>query len=91
MLEHAIEATTYPGDVVLDCFAGSGSTALAALKLGRRTVSMEIESKWATQITARVQSMCDAEPLETEVLSKNPPKHKVPQMPLFELAAASGK
>ena len=45
MLEHAIEATTFEGDIVLDCFAGSGSTAVAALKLGRRTISMEIEQK----------------------------------------------
>lgn len=57
MLEHAIEATTYPGDIVLDCFGGSGSTALAALKLGRRTVSMEIEPKWATEIATRVQTV----------------------------------
>jgi site-specific DNA-methyltransferase (adenine-specific) len=62
LLEHAIEATTYPGDVVLDCFGGSGSTAIAALTLNRRTVAMEIEPKWATQITARVQAS-----LETQV------------------------
>lgn len=62
MLEHAIEATTYPGDIVLDCFGGSGSTALAALKLGRRTVSMEIESKWVTEIAARIQTVCEAAP-----------------------------
>jgi adenine-specific DNA-methyltransferase len=59
MLEHAIEATTYPGDIVLDCFGGSGSTALAALKLGRRTISMEIENKWATQIALRVQAVSE--------------------------------
>ncbi len=61
MLEHAIEATTYPGDIVLDCFGGSGSTALAALKLGRRTVSMEIENKWAAEIAARIQTICEAD------------------------------
>ena len=55
MLEHAIEATTFPGDIVLDCFGGSGSTALAALKLNRRAVSMEIEHTWATEIAARVE------------------------------------
>ena len=55
MLEHAIEATTYPGDIVLDCFGGSGSTALAALKLKRRTVTVEIESRWADEIASRVE------------------------------------
>ena len=55
MLEHAIEATSFPGDIVLDCFAGSGSTALAALKLGRRTLSMEIDPKWIEAIEGRLQ------------------------------------
>jgi site-specific DNA-methyltransferase (adenine-specific) len=54
MLEHAIEATTYPGDIVLDCFAGSGSTALAALNLGRRTIALEIDQKWVKAIAARL-------------------------------------
>jgi len=55
MLEHAIEATTYPGDIILDCFAGSGSTALAALKLKRRSISIEIEQKWSNEIKNRIQ------------------------------------
>jgi site-specific DNA-methyltransferase (adenine-specific) len=55
MLEHAIEATTFPGDIVLDCFGGGGSAALAALKLKRRTVSMEIEPHWAAEIASRVE------------------------------------
>lgn len=90
MLEHAIEATTYPGDIVLDCFAGSGSTALAALKLGRRTVAIEIESKWIPQITARVQSLCEEgiqlETPESEILPSVRKKNRVPQIPLFELS-----
>jgi site-specific DNA-methyltransferase (adenine-specific) len=59
MLEHAIEATTFPGDIVLDCFGGGGSTALAALKLKRRTVSMEIESHWAAEIASRVEDAAE--------------------------------
>lgn len=59
LLEHAIEATTYPGDIVLDCFGGSGSTAMAAVKLGRRAVCMDIEQKWAIQIVSRVRDYLD--------------------------------
>jgi len=55
LLEHAIESTTFSGDIVLDCFAGSGSTALAALRLGRRTVSIEISPLWAMQIAWRLK------------------------------------
>lgn len=55
LLEHAIEATSFPGDIVLDCFAGSGNTALAALKLGRRSISMEIDPIWVEAIAARLE------------------------------------
>lgn len=55
MLMHAIEATTYPGDIVLDCFAGSGSTALAAASLGRRSISMEIDPIWVDRLATRLQ------------------------------------
>lgn len=55
MLEHAIEATSFSGDIVLDCFAGSGSTALAAIKLGRRSISMEIDPQWIEAIVLRLR------------------------------------
>lgn len=50
LLEHAIAASSFPDDIVLDCFAGSGSTAIAALKLGRFSISIEIEKKWCKRI-----------------------------------------
>lgn len=56
LLEHIISATTYPGDVVLDCFAGSGSMAVAALKLGRRSVSMDIDAHCVEQIRLKLIS-----------------------------------
>lgn len=55
MLQHAIEATTYPDDIVLDCFAGSGSTSMAAASLGRKSISIEIEEKWIDTISARLK------------------------------------
>ncbi len=87
MLEHAIEATTFPGDIVLDCFAGSGSTALAALKLGRRTLSIEIDPTWVSNIACQIQVY------EHEHSSQNPnfmlsvnPAHERTQMGLFAVA-----
>ncbi|HEY4613177.1 MAG TPA: DNA methyltransferase [Bacteroidota bacterium] len=56
LLEHAIEATTNRGDIVLDCFAGSGSTGLAALNLGRRAVLMEVDGTWIMRITEKLQT-----------------------------------
>lgn len=46
LLMHVIAASSFPGDVVLDCFAGSGSTGVAAIRLGRRAVCIEIEERW---------------------------------------------
>ena len=63
LLRHAIEASTFPGDIVLDCFAGSGNTALAALKSKRRAVIMEIEHVWATRAATRVEAHYEVEAL----------------------------
>jgi adenine-specific DNA-methyltransferase len=77
MLKHAIEATTYKGDIVLDCFSGSGSTGEAAVRLGRRAIVMEIESIWALAVAARVTASEEELILEVEDQQTNPKeKHK---------------
>ncbi len=55
MLEHCIRSSSYQDDIVLDCFAGSGSTAIASLMLGRRTISIEIEEDWTNVIKNRLE------------------------------------
>jgi len=57
MLRHAILATTFPGDIVLDCFAGSGNTAIAANQLGRLAISIEIESRWCESLIDKLTRM----------------------------------
>jgi len=57
MLEHAIAATTFPGDIVLDCFAGSGNTAIAANRLGRLAVSVEIERCWCESLIDKLEDI----------------------------------
>lgn len=54
MLEHAIEAMSYPGDIILDCFAGSGSTGVAALRSGRRGLLVEIDERWVRTIVGNL-------------------------------------
>jgi len=54
MLSHCINSSSYPNDIVLDCFAGSGSTAISAIYNGRKSISMEIEKKWIDVICSRI-------------------------------------
>jgi adenine-specific DNA-methyltransferase len=41
MLEQVISASSNPGDLVLDCFTGSGTTLAAAGNLGRRWIGID--------------------------------------------------
>ena len=52
LLERLIATSTNPGDLVLDCFIGSGTTAAVAQKLGRRWIGCDI-NKGAIQTTAK--------------------------------------
>lgn len=56
MLEHCIQSTTFENDIVLDCFAGSGSTLVSALRTKRHTIGIEIDKKWCESIKKRLQS-----------------------------------
>jgi SAM-dependent methyltransferase len=49
---HRSAASTNSGDLVLDCFIGSGTTAAVAQKLGRRWIGCDI-NKGAIQTTAK--------------------------------------
>lgn len=42
LLERIIQASTNPGDLVFDCFMGSGVTQATAMKLGRRFIGADI-------------------------------------------------
>ena len=46
LLEYYITQSTIEGEVVLDCFAGSGSTILAAFNQNRVGIGIEKEKQW---------------------------------------------
>ena len=52
LLDRLIATSSNPGDLVLDCFAGSGTTVTAAQRLGRRWIGCDI-NKGAIQTTAK--------------------------------------
>jgi len=51
LLQRVIHVATDPGDIVLDCFGGSGTTAAVAHKMGRRWVTAEILPKTVADFT----------------------------------------
>lgn len=52
LLERIIKATTDTGDIVFDCFMGSGTTQAVAMKLGRRFIGADI-NLGSIQITTK--------------------------------------
>ncbi len=54
LAERIIRMFSFAGDVVLDPFAGSGSTAAAAIRSGRSSISVEIESSYVTASASRI-------------------------------------
>lgn len=54
VIEIPIEVHTTPGEWVIDPFAGSGTTALAAMKLGRRFVVIEKDEKTFEEMVDRL-------------------------------------
>lgn len=48
MAEWFIRNHTYPGDLILDCFAGSGTTLVAAQRLGRQYIGCDISAEYVS-------------------------------------------
>ena len=57
LLERVIQASSNEDSIVLDCFAGSGTTAVVAEKLGRRWIVTDM-NKGAIQATIKRIQMC---------------------------------
>jgi adenine-specific DNA-methyltransferase len=55
LLRHIIDMSSKPGDIVLDTFAGSGSTATAAMELGRRFIGCENDPEWVKKGNERIK------------------------------------
>lgn len=67
LLSLVIASSSVPGDLVLDCFIGSGTTAAVAQKLGRRWIGCDI-NKGAIQTTAkRIQDLMQTQAASSDV------------------------
>ena len=61
LLKKIIEIATEPGDLVLDSFAGSGTTGAVAHKMGRRWIMVELGDHCETHIVPRMKKVIDGQ------------------------------
>ncbi|WP_109860526.1 site-specific DNA-methyltransferase [Aggregatibacter aphrophilus] len=61
LMKRVVEIATNPGDLVLDSFAGSGTTGAVAHKMGRRWIMVELGEHCHTHIIPRLQKVIDGE------------------------------
>ena len=57
IMDRIIKANTQPGDVVLDCFAGSGSTMISALRTGRKFIGCEFDESYIEKTWERAKAL----------------------------------
>ncbi len=61
LIERILHIATNPGDLVLDSFLGSGTTAAVAHKMGRRWIGIEMGDHARTHCALRLQKVIDGE------------------------------
>ncbi|HAA45563.1 MAG TPA: site-specific DNA-methyltransferase [Halomonas sp.] len=61
LIKRCFDLATKPGDIVLDSFAGSGTTGAVAHKMGRRWIMVELGEHCHTHIIPRLKKVVDGE------------------------------
>ncbi|WP_431284728.1 site-specific DNA-methyltransferase [Humitalea sp. 24SJ18S-53] len=82
LLHRVIVSCTAPGEVILDPFMGTGTTAAVAKRLGRRFIGIEREPAYAAAARARVASIT---PLPESAALALPAKREQPRLPFGNL------
>ena len=85
LLARVLLAASHAGDVVLDPFLGSGTTAAVARRLGRRFVGIERDAIYAAAARERVAAVT---PLPAEALVEMPTKRSEPRVAFAALVEA---
>lgn len=76
LLARIVRACSRAGDMVLDPFAGSGTTLAAAKKLNRRYLGIEMSKKYAEQARLRVQGVRPLDDIAGERRGPLPEAHQ---------------
>ena len=77
LLRRVLLASTHPGDIVLDPFSGTGTTAAVAKSLGRQYVGIERDKTYVQHSRTR---LADVEPIAAENLEVQKSKKSLPRV-----------
>ncbi|HEV2364295.1 MAG TPA: site-specific DNA-methyltransferase [Caulobacteraceae bacterium] len=78
LLHRVILASTAPGDLIVDPFAGVGTTAAVARRLGRRCIGIEREASYAELARRRIGETAPADPKDLLVTGSKKDEPRVP-------------
>lgn len=70
LVERCLQLFTFEGDVVLDPFMGSGTTAVAAVNTDRRYVGYDTDGGYVRQARERVRSLAPLQPRDARTLKE---------------------
>ncbi len=84
LMVELVQQFTDPGDLILDPFAGSGTTMVAAYRLGRQAVGVELDERYAEVAARRLE----AEMAQGRLFP--PPIKMLPAGDLFATSPAGG-
>lgn len=62
LIQRILEMATRPGDLVMDCFLGSGTTVAVAHKLARKWIGVEMGNHATTYCFPRLKQVVEGEP-----------------------------
>jgi modification methylase len=83
LLTRILLATTKPGDVVLDPFLGTGTTAAVAKRLGRRWIGIERDPQYAVLAERRITEVVPYPP--ELIMGYGDRRDRIPRVPLGAL------
>lgn len=92
LIRRIIEIGSSPGDLVLDSFLGSGTTAAVAHKMGRRWIGIELGEHCETHCLPRLKKVIDGEdPGGITKAVKLERRRRLPLLPARALASRKGQ
>jgi DNA modification methylase len=71
LIKELVEKHSNPGDTVMDCFSGSGTTCLAAIQLGRKFIGCELSEEYWKKSVDRINSEANM-PNGKDAIAANP-------------------